>query len=226
MTAPQGFKVACSEFDKRCLRAGLWIALLLLIGCAPKYEYFDDTVRRTWQSCLVCHSTVEMQRGPRLEHLPPWYIERQLHKYLRGQRGSNPENRSEFLMGTAVKNVDRILDVGALSRYISQQPQVAPLASIKGDVTNGRAIYKARCAACHNKGEGSRLLKAPPLIGVDDWYLYDQLRKFRDGKRGYHDEDVEGIAMGVGLQGMSDAQFRDIVAFILADLNPDPHTDE
>jgi cytochrome c553 len=61
---------------------------------------------------------------------------------------------------------------------------------------------------------------------VDDWYLYDQLRKFRDGKRGYHDEDVEGIAMGVGLQGMSDAQFRDIVAFILADLNPDPHTDE
>lgn len=214
--------MACSELRNLTALA----VLSLLLGCAPKYEYFDDTVRRTWQSCLVCHSTVEMQRGPRLEHLPPWYLESQMRKYLDGTRGTNPDNRSEYLMGTAVKNVDHILDVGALSRYISQQPKIPPLQSIKGDVTNGRAIYKSRCASCHREGDGSKMLKSPPLIGLDDWYLYDQLRKFRDADRGYHDDDKQGIAMGVAVQGMSDDQFRDIVAYILTDLNPDPHADE
>jgi cytochrome c553 len=218
--------VACSDLRKLCPRSSIIIGLLMILGCAPKYEYFDDTVRRTWQSCLVCHSTVEMQRGPRLEHLPPWYLERQIHKFLDGHRGADSANRSEFLMGTAVKNVDRILDVAALTRYIAQQPKMPPLQSIDGDVTHGRAMYKARCASCHRDGDGSRMLKSPPLIGLDDWYLYDQLRKFRDRKRGYHDDDKEGITMGVAVQGMTDDQFRDIVAFILAELNPDPNSDE
>ena len=87
----------------------------------------------------------------------------------------------------------------------------------------GKAADVGSSASClQSAGDG----KSPPVAGLDDWYLYDQLRKFRDRKRGYHEDDKEGIAMGVAVQGMSDEQFRDIAVFILAELNPDPMSDE
>src|ERR1041384_6737959 len=37
-------------------------------------------------SCLLCHSTKEMQRGPIVAGLPAWYSELQLRKFAEGVR--------------------------------------------------------------------------------------------------------------------------------------------
>jgi cytochrome c oxidase subunit 2 len=54
--------------------------------------------------------------------------------------------------------------------------------------------------ACHGaKGEGNEAVKAPPLAGLDDWYIAAQIRKFKAGVRG----TVAGDTVGPIMQAMS-----------------------
>ncbi len=51
-----------------------------------------------------------------------------------------------------------------------------------------RPLYAA-CAACHGaQGEGNRALNAPKLTGQGDWYLQRQLKYFKQGARGTHEQ--------------------------------------
>jgi cytochrome c553 len=59
----------------------------------------------------------------------------------------------------------------------------------------GAALY-AICAPCHGSdGSGNRDYQAPAIAGLDDWYVTLQLDKFRNGLRGAHPDDVEGLRM-------------------------------
>ena len=63
------------------------------------------------------------------------------------------------------------------------------------DLTCGKQIYKL-CAACHEaNGHGNQQRNAPALAGLGSWYVEAQLRKFRDGQRGYHADDVAALQM-------------------------------
>ncbi|NNL84260.1 MAG: c-type cytochrome, partial [Myxococcales bacterium] len=54
----------------------------------------------------------------------------------------------------------------------------------------GEQLYQL-CQQCHgDNGEGMALFLAPSIAGQDAWYLEGQLRRFRDGARGVHPEDV------------------------------------
>jgi len=64
-----------------------------------------------WESCTICHSTKEVQRGPLLEGREAWYVASQLHKFKDGWRGTNTANRSEVLMASAL---DKIPDEAAI----------------------------------------------------------------------------------------------------------------
>ncbi|MBZ5698937.1 MAG: c-type cytochrome [Acidobacteriia bacterium] len=49
---------------------------------------------------------------------------------------------------------------------------------------------------CHQPdGSGSPVLGAPNIAGMKEWYVEKQLEKFRDGIRGTHFSDVEGMRM-------------------------------
>jgi cytochrome c oxidase subunit 2 len=64
-----------------------------------------------------------------------------------------------------------------------------------GDPVAGQANY-AVCCGCHGtQGEGNVALNAPKLSGQHDWYMKRQLMYFKQGVRGYHDDDTYGKQM-------------------------------
>ena len=59
----------------------------------------------------------------------------------------------------------------------------------------GEALFDT-CVPCHGAdGAGNRDLGAPTIAGLPQWYLQSQLEKFRDGVRGAHPDDFEGLRM-------------------------------
>ena len=62
-------------------------------------------------------------------------------------------------------------------------------------IARGRELYET-CVPCHGAaGEGNAALAAPAIAGLPDWYLTEQLTKFKNGVRGAHPQDVEGHRM-------------------------------
>jgi cytochrome c553 len=62
----------------------------------------------------------------------------------------------------------------------------------------GRAevLFADNCGPCHGVGgEGNPSIAAPAIAGLPEWYVLAQLTKFRDGIRGAHADDTEGLRM-------------------------------
>lgn len=92
----------------------------------------------------------------------------------------------------------------------------APLAGAEAaDPGRGRALYEL-CATCHGAaGEGDAGRGAPPLAGLEPWYVEAQLRKFRDGWRGYHADDRRGLQMRPMAATLADEHdLRSVVAYV------------
>ena len=84
-----------------------------------------------------------------------------------------------------------------------------------GDPLIGQATYPV-CAACHgSQGEGIVALNSPKLSGQETWYLETQLRNFKNGVRGAHEDDVYGQQMAPMAAVLADeAAIRNIAAYI------------
>jgi len=212
-----GFQKILISFYKntRCLL--ILLVSGLFAGCNRSPSLSPEKLNEAkaiFESCLVCHSTREMQRGPIIDGLPAWYTSIQLRKFQQGIRGQNPANKSELLMGSAR---DRFTDeetIWLLAQYIESLPTQPYQPVVRGNAENGATLYQS-CIPCHGKqGEGNEILKSPPLNNLEDWYLLDQLRKFATGKRGYHPKDIEGIQMAYTLVNLDDQDFKDLVAHI------------
>jgi cytochrome c553 len=170
-----------------------------LIGCQQSnQEKFKEVKVQSSEkrealvaSCIVCHGVQEAQRGPILNGMENWYLRDQINKFKSGIRGNNSENRSEHLMG-----------IGARIR------------TIRGDLELGKDLYQRRCASCHGeKGEGNQKLISPSLTHLEGWYFYQQMRKFREGKRGYHPRDEGGRVMSAASKDLSDYDIKNLVAY-------------
>jgi cytochrome c553 len=72
------------------------------------------------------------------------------------------------------------------------------------------------CVNCHGEhGEGVKLYAAPAIAGLPDWYLEATLHKFRQGGRGLHADDVEGLRMKALARALrNDAEVKSISAYI------------
>jgi cytochrome c oxidase subunit 2 len=63
------------------------------------------------------------------------------------------------------------------------------------DLARGEALFDL-CSQCHGaEGLGNPLFFAPAIAGLEQWYTESQLRKFRDGTRGTHFDDLTGMRM-------------------------------
>jgi cytochrome c oxidase subunit 2 len=95
------------------------------------------------------------------------------------------------------------------------------------DAERGRALF-ALCAECHGAaGEGNQLFLAPAIGGMPAWYVEGQLNKFRDGVRGTHFDDVEGmrmLAMARSLRTEHGDDLKDVAAYVasLPAVKPEP----
>lgn len=84
----------------------------------------------------------------------------------------------------------------------------------------GKVLY-GYCSQCHQQGgEGSQLAQAPNIAGLETWYLESQLFKFRDGLRGAHPDDVEGLKMRPMVRTLASTQDIQAVAAYVASLPP------
>lgn len=85
------------------------------------------------------------------------------------------------------------------------------------DMQAGQAAY-AVCAACHGvQGEGNATLNAPKLAGQNAWYIATQLKNYKNGARGAHQDDVYGRQMAP-MAGtlVNDAAIANVSAYIEA----------
>lgn len=100
--------------------------------------------------------------------------------------------------------------------------QQYPVGSEEG--VPGEVLWDA-CGFCHGpQGQGGPALDAPPLAGMEAWYVENQLKNFKTGRRGMHPEDVSGLQMSI-VSGMArnEATIKNVAAYIQAmDPNPEP----
>jgi cytochrome c oxidase subunit 2 len=198
----------------------IYLATICLLGstniAAAEDEY--PVAAEEFVYCTVCHGAQLMGnatiRAPRLSDMEAWYVERQLHAFKNGWRGKHDSDEigMEMQPMAAALSDDQIAEVASfVPATISAQPEK----TVHGDAARGRNHY-ATCAACHGeKGEGNQSLGGPALTGVNDWYLLEQLRKFRDGSRGSHPQDTYGAQMRAAAQILTDDKaVVDVVAYI------------
>lgn len=76
-------------------------------------------------------------------------------------------------------------------------------------------LYVSKCAACHGQeGEGSALLKAPSIAGLDEAYLLRQLNHFKNGIRGSSEADPQGLLMAEISQALAAEEIEQVTNYL------------
>ncbi len=93
------------------------------------------------------------------------------------------------------------------------------------DLDRGEALFDL-CSQCHG-GEalGNRLYLAPAIAGLEQWYTESQLKKFRNGTRGTHFDDLTGMRMRPMAKWLkTDDDLVAVAAYVasLPDVAPEP----
>ena len=83
-----------------------------------------------------------------------------------------------------------------------------------GEDGRGEELFDL-CAQCHgSEGGGNEVALAPPIAGLSEWYVKEQLNKFRSGIRGLHPDDVGGLRMyPMSLSLRDDADLEGVAAY-------------
>jgi cytochrome c oxidase subunit 2 len=100
--------------------------------------------------------------------------------------------------------------------WLASQPTFADSQRVLGgDPLAGKAHF-AVCGSCHGaNGEGNQALNAPKLTGQESWYLKRQLKYYRDGVRGVHEDDTFGRQMApMAAMLTDDKAIDDVIAYI------------
>ena len=94
---------------------------------------------------------------------------------------------------------------------------LAALPAATQDLARGEVLYQF-CQQCHRAdGRGDRMALAPAISGLPQWFLEAQLKKFSEGGRGMHFDDLEGMRMRpmtMWLDGPED--FAAVAAYVAA----------
>jgi cytochrome c553 len=81
----------------------------------------------------------------------------------------------------------------------------------------GQELFQL-CASCHGaQGEGNEMYLAPAIGGMPLWYLEGQLTKFREGGRGTHFDDIQGMRMrpmAMSLRSEHGDDLKDVAAYV------------
>lgn len=170
-------------------------------------------------NCVACH----MDKGqgnvtlkaPSIAGQELDYMKRQIHKFKSGIRGSHPKDTEGLMMKPMMLMLKSDEDINNVAEYIHSLKPVKPATTLKGDVAKGKTLY-ATCAACHGQdGKGVAAMKSPSLLNLPDWYMLRQLKKFKEGIRGAHPKDLEGMQMAPMAKMLADEQaMKDVIAYI------------
>ncbi len=172
-----------------------------------------------YQSCESCHGPAGggdlVQHAPAIAGLPAWYVASQLERFQTGLRGKHPDDVEGLRMRPMSLQVNSQTQRETVAAYVASLPSAANAPRLKDvDLTRGEETF-AMCVACHGmKGEGTEALNAPPLAGLDDWYVALQLRKFRSGIRGSVPGDGIGPTMAAMSMAVPPEVIEDVAAYV------------
>jgi len=197
------------------------VGLLALLsgGCSTTSAKAVVPGQQLYASCATCHGAAgegnPAVKSPALAGLPAWYLTEQLERYRSGLRGRHPSDVEGLKMRAMVRQLRSPAEIAEITSYITGFPSRAPATTMTtGDATQGAAAY-ALCAACHGeRGEGNQTIEAPPLVTLEDWYLADQMRKFRLGIRGTAPGDEDGAPMQAAATMVEPDVLDDLAAHI------------
>lgn len=198
------------------------LRLYLIFACfaaGPALAADLENGAGAFEVCAACHGPDGAGKtalnAPRISGMPAWYMERQLHNVKKGIRGADPRDIWGTQMRPMVLTLADDAAVADVAAYIETLDSPMPEPTLDGDAEQGK-IYYATCAACHGpQGQGMEALNAPPLVGLDDWYIVRQIEAFKGGLRGTHADDVYGAQMRPMAMTLPDEQAaRDVAAYI------------
>lgn len=206
---------------QRTLALGaIGVAMLAVLPACLEPANAHDRGAELYESCLPCHGAdgAGNQRvlAPAVAGLPQWYIEAQLMKFRAVKRGYHFDDLAGLRMRPMAMSMPTEDDVKAVSAYIASLPRPASHATLQGgNVEKGKALFNT-CIACHGAdGMGNQALNAPALAGADDWYMLEQLLKFKSKVRGDPALDPVGATMQAMTATLPDEQsMKDVIAYI------------
>jgi len=178
-------------------------------------------------TCKTCHG--ESAEGnkkflaPTLANNNDWYLYRQLMNYRNGIRGYDAHDTLAFQMAAMAKTLKDSIAARDIIAYIKILPGVNVETAIAGDIKNGKNIYQGICGSCHGpNASGNEKLNAPRLNGLNDWYLKEQILKFKKSIRGAHPDDKLGAQMIAMMAMLPDEQsINDVIAYMQSAGKPD-----
>lgn len=213
------------EVEKRSMRQQRKIVSIAVLVWLLSLSIGDaqDLVRgqQIYKLCSACHGERgqgnQMYSAPAIAGITPWYIELQLQKFQTGLRGYHANDVAGLQMRPMARVLKSEDDVKSIAAYVSGLTPVQPSRTLAGDTARGKDLY-GTCSACHGlDGKGNEAIKAPSLLHQADWYLVSQLKKYRDGLRGAHKDDIGGAPMRAMTMLLQDEQsLNDIAAYVLS----------
>ncbi len=95
--------------------------------------------------------------------------------------------------------------------------------AVAGDELPIPADEYVYCTVCHGvQLMGNPITKSPRLSGMESWYVENQLRAFKKGWRGEHENDVIGVDMRQTVANLTEEQIKDVAAFVAATRSAPP----
>lgn len=207
------------------------VASLLIAGAlslCPLQVRSDDSAglassargEQIFEFCASCHGAAgggnTLFRAPSIGGLPEWYVAAQLRKFQKGIRGAHPDDAQGLRMRPMSRTLRTDADLVAVASYVSELRPSRPAQELTGgDAARGAPLY-ALCSTCHGAtGGGSKVFNAPPLRDGSDWYLVEQIQKFKAGIRGNDPADLNGIMMRpMAATLATDQAVQDVIAYI------------
>lgn len=173
-----------------------------------------------YTGCLGCHGAQgegnAALQAPAIGGLPAWYVTRELNNFLLEHRGSREADSSGNQMRQmATATLKQAEQVDAVAAHIATLRPRAERRTLGGNVVRGRQLYEP-CQVCHGpQGGGKARAGAPPLNGLQDWYVAKQIRLFKGNLRGYHAADPQGQTMRALMKLLpTEADVDDVASYI------------
>ncbi len=195
----------------------------VLVSDAELHLPVDRPVKLWLRSKDVLHNFTVAQFRVKMDLVPGM----ETYMWLTPTQAGRFEVLCEELCGIAHHTMRGAVVVEAeedFNAWAASHPTYADrLQAAEPDPAQGAPQY-AVCTSCHGaQGEGMQALNAPKLAGQDPWYLKRQLQNYRDGLRGYHEDDVYGSQMAPMARTLAtEAAIDNVVAHIgtLPDAEP------
>lgn len=109
-----------------------------------------------------------------------------------------------------------VIAVGAIVLALVLRPE-SSVPSSRFLAVESRNTFQVVCATCHgSRGEGNRELGAPSIASLPEWYVMEQLGKFRSGLRGAHPRDLYGQQMRAAVFLLTDDALAAAVTELLS----------